>query len=270
MVKGRSTLGLVAWVCLLVLVLVVFGALGGGGLAGPPLAEPASWMAWAGQRGPGLVLFAVLRLVVLGLAWYLLAVSLIGIAARVVRVRRLVAAADLVTVPLVRRMLQGTLGVSLVTTSLGAVGTPAGASEQPPNIVEIRDGASEADDDWWRITEQDILGEPAATTTATPTPSVEPWVTRDAQPEAEAQEAPVEQEPAPGRWEVRAGEHFWSMAERVVGDALGREPTDEEVEPYWRVLVQENRSGLADPENPDLIYPGQVFTLPAAPGAGGG
>ena len=32
--------------------------------------------------------------------------------------------------------------------------------------------------------------------------------------------------------------------------------------PYWRVLIEANRDHLAVPGEPDLIYPGQVFTLP--------
>jgi len=39
-------------------------------------------------------------------------------------------------------------------------------------------------------------------------------------------------------------------------------PTDAEVEPYWRRLIDLNRSRLVDPGNPDLIFPTQVFDLP--------
>lgn len=284
MARGWQALGLVAWVCALVLVLVVFTALGRGALAGPLLTEPATWGAWAGQREPVVVLFAALRLVVLALGWYLLVVSLAGIAARVVRARRLVAVADLVTVPMVRRMLHGALGVSLATSSLSAMGTAALAGEQPPNVVEIHGDGEEADPDWWRITSEDIRGgatspasEPAPTPDPVPVaapaevmaqPPGEPWVTRDARPQAEAEAGG--RQVASGRWQVQAGEHFWSIAEQVVGESLGREPSEDEVESYWLALIRENRAGLADPENPDLIYPGQVFTLPAASSASGG
>jgi nucleoid-associated protein YgaU len=32
--------------------------------------------------------------------------------------------------------------------------------------------------------------------------------------------------------------------------------------PYWQSLVDANRATLADPENPDLLFSGQVLTLP--------
>ncbi len=45
----------------------------------------------------------------------------------------------------------------------------------------------------------------------------------------------------------------------------GALPSDAEVVPYWLSLIQANRSTLADEGNPDLVYPGQVFTLPPVP-----
>ena len=53
------------------------------------------------------------------------------------------------------------------------------------------------------------------------------------------------------------------MAEHVLRDALHREPTDAEVVPYWRELIAANRDRLRDRDNPDLVFPGQVFVLPA-------
>jgi len=64
---------------------------------------------------------------------------------------------------------------------------------------------------------------------------------------------------------VQPGEHLWVIAERTLARAWGRPPTDAEIEPYWRDLVAANRGVLADPANPDLVYPGQVFGLPAVP-----
>ncbi|MGH9179982.1 MAG: hypothetical protein ACRD0N_15730, partial [Acidimicrobiales bacterium] len=80
--------------------------------------------------------------------------------------------------------------------------------------------------------------------------------------------APVEPAPPPGTrtWEVRPGQHFWAVAERVLAEAWqGAAPTDAEVGPYWRTLVEANRSVLRDPDNPDLLFPGQVITVPPPP-----
>lgn len=63
-------------------------------------------------------------------------------------------------------------------------------------------------------------------------------------------------------WEVKAGEHFWAIAEHVVGLRSGPS-TQEQVREYWLRLIEANRQSLVEPGNPDLIMPGQVFVLPA-------
>lgn len=69
-------------------------------------------------------------------------------------------------------------------------------------------------------------------------------------------------------WTVRRGECFWSIADDALAHALGRAPSDAEVVPYWRAMIQANRHLLADPANADLIYPGQVFAVPPVPAPG--
>ena len=71
----------------------------------------------------------------------------------------------------------------------------------------------------------------------------------------------VRQEAAP-TWAVSADESFWTIAADVLHGELGRAPTDAEIDPYWRRLIEHNRDRLIDPANPDLIHPGQVFETP--------
>ena len=68
--------------------------------------------------------------------------------------------------------------------------------------------------------------------------------------------------PAPREWSVAPGDNFWAIAVSVLQHAWHRPPTDAEVVPYWHALIDRNRSRLRDPGNPDLIYPGQVLTIP--------
>ena len=75
-------------------------------------------------------------------------------------------------------------------------------------------------------------------------------------------------QPAPAgssahRWTVEPGQCFWSIAEAVLTEHLGRPPTDPEVVPYWRRLIEANRNELAHRDNPDLVFPGQRFAVPA-------
>ncbi len=62
---------------------------------------------------------------------------------------------------------------------------------------------------------------------------------------------------------VEAGTHLWGISSEVLEDALGREVSDEEVTPYWLATVEANRPFLVDPDNPDLLIPGQTIVLPA-------
>jgi nucleoid-associated protein YgaU len=63
-------------------------------------------------------------------------------------------------------------------------------------------------------------------------------------------------------WSVEPGESFWSIAVEVLADRWGRIPTDGEVGPYWRALVEANADRLVTGD-PDLLYAGQVLVLPA-------
>lgn len=64
---------------------------------------------------------------------------------------------------------------------------------------------------------------------------------------------------------VEPGDHFWAIAETTLAEAWGRAPSDSEITPFWADLVELNREALLPPEDPNLIYPEQQFTLPAIP-----
>ncbi len=255
----RRSLAVVAWVGLLTVVLVAFTALGSGPLAAPPVTDPGAWGSWAAQRDPAEILFALLRLVVIALAWYLLGVSVVGIAVRVLRISRLVRIADIVTVPAVRRLLQGALGLGLATAAVASVGGPGrahgGSAAAAVASVETDAGGAFLEGARLTMTPLGASGTSFATMRQVQPPSNAPWVVRDEPPQVVA-----------ATWEVQPGQHFWSIAEHTLQEAWGRAPSDQEVEGYWRALLAENRDVLADPSNPDLVYPGQVFTLPPLPG----
>ncbi len=87
-----------------------------------------------------------------------------------------------------------------------------------------------------------------------------------APPATEQPPAPPVHEPSPAvlprTVEVLRGESFWSIARREVTARLGRPATAEEVGPYWRDLIELNRSRLVDESDPNLLYPGQLLRLP--------
>src|SRR5688500_7360253 len=159
------------------------------------------------------------------------------------RAGALVRAVDAVTLPPVRRLVRAVLGVSVaagtfVGPASASAAAAAAASTDPPVPVMRRLG-----DD-----------APAVMHATTTLPAVEVAPPTPA-PEAAATE-----------WTVRPGDHFWRIAEDVLAARLHRAPTDGETDSYWRRLVTTNRDRLADRENPDLLFPGQVLLLPASSG----
>lgn len=70
--------------------------------------------------------------------------------------------------------------------------------------------------------------------------------------------------PEPRVHVVTVGEHFWSIAEATLR-AAAFDPDPSAVTRYWSDLVDANRDRLIDPDNPDLIVPGQRLVLPPLP-----
>ncbi|HWH35534.1 MAG TPA: hypothetical protein VNT56_09495 [Acidimicrobiales bacterium] len=257
---ARRLAGWSAWLAILLAVAAGGRALARGPLAPPPLGDPGSWASWAAARSPVEAAFAVLALVVVVLAWYLLMVTSLGALARLWGARRLVRVVDVLTLPVVRRSLHAAAGVTLVGSTVAGV---AGARVEPPlvTIAAVAGDEAGADDD------EDppvMRALPEDAPTGEGGPALAPG------PTGEPPAVPTSQGTgtAGAGWEVRAGDHLWSLAERALGqaagagDATGPPPGEAEVARYWLRLIEANTDRLADPTNPDLIFPGQVLVLP--------
>lgn len=121
---------LVGWAVFLAACLAGLHA-AGGSLSPPPLSEPHRLGQWLEQRRPAEAAVAVVRLVALGLAWYLAAVTAAGVLARATGAAGLMRAVDAVSVALVRRLVRGAVGLSLATTVAGGSGGLALAEPAP-------------------------------------------------------------------------------------------------------------------------------------------
>lgn len=244
---GRGPAPLVAWLLGLVAVLAGVARLGATpALSAPPLDRPGHLAAWATAREPVEAAFAVLRLTVGAAAAYLLAVTLLALLVRLVHAGRLATAVDLVTVPLVRRLVRGALGLGL------AGATAAGPlAAGPVSALSSRSAAGLVVPQW-----QGAPSPPVGDADGSP-PTME-----------RLDEAPVPGgAPASSEVTLAAGDHLWSTAERALASAWGRAPSDDEVAPFWRGLVAANRHRLPDPANPDLVLPGLTVVVPPAPPA---
>lgn len=280
--RGRAG-PLVAWVLGLAAATALLHAVGSGPLAPPPL-EPAGWMAWAQARDPLVATVAVLRMVALALSWYLVGTTAIGIVARLVCAARLVRVADALSVPGLRRLLQGALGVSLATAMVTA--TPPGASAQqlnPPIGISVTQAGEEASGAQAEVVQVDVGRDDAGDSSAPSSPQemrplplellqeigtepIDHTVGRGATVDAPAAgDLASGAEHASGADDhvVVSGESLWTIARDVLASRSEEAPTDGEVAGYWHRVIEANRDRLDDPDNPDLIFPGQSLTLPA-------
>ncbi|MFZ6003802.1 MAG: LysM peptidoglycan-binding domain-containing protein [Actinomycetota bacterium] len=218
----------------------------GRGLHSPPL---TSWRAasdWYVAVGPATATIAALRLVAIIVAsWLLLAASVELLACATARAGAR-ALADLIAPRSLQRVVHGLAGLSL-TAGLTATAPSAGTLAEPEQGVAAM-----------RLLEDQA--EPGSEGTATMRLAED----RPAKP-APAQPAPPAVLPHEDEVTVVPGDSLWSLAEEALVDAGGAEhrPSDVEVARYWRRVIETNRSALVDPSNPDLIYPGQIITLPS-------
>lgn len=212
-------------------------------LPAPPLAHPAQWPGWLEGRDPLVAAFSLLRLAALGGLWYLVLATLVGALLRLAGAGSLVRVADRMTIGPVRRMLAGSVSLGLAASGVVAVAAPA---LRAPVLAAQTSTTS-------------TIQVPPATVTMHrlgPAEAVAPVVV------APLPELPQVTTTAADRWTVKPGDCFWSIAERVLTERAGRAPSDAEIVPFWQRLIEANRAGLVQRDNPDLILPGQTFTIP--------
>lgn len=77
----------------------------------------------------------------------------------------------------------------------------------------------------------------------------------------------LEEEVHPDQVEVVKGDHLWKISGQRLENELGRAPSNGEISPYWREVIKVNLPRLRSGD-PDLIYPGEVVTLPDPYNAG--
>ncbi len=254
----------------------------------PALALPHGDLGtWLRDTPPTDALAAALRLVALaGAAWLLATTLLYALSCVVTRSHRRSAVrsglgrvAAGITLPAVRRLVDGALACALVTTA--AFGTrPALAATTPattvstttttttpaPVVLErpgptvpptVRDGRA------------DIASLPGPTPTTRPVAvAPAPATPAPVTPVTPVTPAPTTPPPAsPITHVVAPGEHLWAIAAERVAAASGRTARElraDEIAPYWRAVCDANRAGVRS-GNVNLIYPGEVVVLPALP-----
>ncbi len=259
MIRRSSILGAGAFAAAVTVHLV-----GGHLLSPPPPAEVASWFR---DTEPAIVAMTLMRLAVLATCWYVVvACGCVTVAAMVGRTLVL---ARLVPPMLLRigvgatatGLAMGVVAPALVPPGSGIATVAAPPSEATVTTAPTTTAQPPTDPPETPMAPTLVLIDPAPTDTTLPDPSitVAPAVSSPT-PVAEPvlADAPME------TWTVGPGDHLWSIAEETLLDRWGRPSTDSETTTYWRRLTDHNRDRLVDPDEPDLIYAGQILELPDA------
>lgn len=261
--------------------IVLLHHLGTGSLAAPPFASGPGRSAWLDARDPVTAGFALLRLAALVLAYHLAITSTVAASGHLLHRPGLVRAATAWTLPPFRSAVQRVVGLGLSATAALTTPVPAAVAAPPatatlaagPGTATLRAAGPEVTvlaprpDERTGVTLR-LAPPPATTGTATlevvaappePPPPPPGSAAVPAEPGPPDPGATVEAPPVAGTHHVRPGDHLWRLAERRLALVLGRAPTDDEVAPYWRRIVEANPQLI----DPDLLFPGDVVTLPA-------
>jgi hypothetical protein len=186
---------------------------------------------------PPVLLVGALRIGVVGLIAYLAVIATLALLARWSRGVRVEALTTLLTPTLLRRAATAFVGAAIALPAAASADEPAA---DPPVLLH-------------RLPDPEVS---PTTTTTVDVPEPAP---------TEATAVPDATVDAAATWTVAPGENFWAIARAVLSREWQRAPSNAEIVPYWRELIEINRDRLRDPANADLIYPAQEFTLPAPP-----
>lgn len=214
-----------------------------GPLPTPPMTSWAATQQWYERLGPAVAAMSGLRVVAMALAgWLTLSAGLqtLTLVAGGMRLRRL---ADLVAPRSLQRLVHGLAGLSL-TAGLALPAPSAGILDTPQAGVAVLRPVEAPGSGTATLRLVDPVGSeapPAVPAPAVPLPAV-------------SSEVVV----------VEPGDSLWSIAREALVDAGQPDPDDAVVTAYWQRLIEHNRHALVVPSNPDLIYAGQIVSLPTA------
>ena len=236
-------------------------------LAPPDLAEPGTWERWFVTVGPVVAVFTVGRILLLAVSalWAFTAVSLacasLGGPGRRVALL-MVGLLRRLHLPGNARMFALTVGLSVSAAALGACGAGSPSSASPPAPVLVNPAAGPV---------STVL---SPTSTAAPASSRAAPIRGSATaPPPRATSRPKPVAPAVpstpttmtgGLWVVRPGDDLWSIAAQTIQLRLGRQPDRAEIAAYWLEVIATNRNRLPRPDDPSLLYPGDLIELPAS------
>jgi len=184
------------------------------------------------------------RWIGLGLTVWLIITQLLYTVAVLTRTDWIIDVLRPVTLPIVKRI---AAGAATITISMSSVTAVAQIAPEPTTIAD-------------QVAEGHLRQE------ATPTPILQPLAEHDVEEPRVALDA-VGSYSAPLTWQVRPGDHLWSIAGEHLAIVLDRPPTRDEHRNYWVEVVEAARPIIRSGD-PNLIYPGEEIPMPPTIDAG--
>jgi len=244
-------------------------------------------LTWIEQADPADTIGASLRYVGLVLGYWVLITTALYYVSGLRQHRRRPRLVTLMTLPPIRRLVDRALATSLVltiaATPVGSLYAGESVSPEPPPVVFELDGdgipvphvgapvgTGSADGVTSNDEARSVGDQPANETDGhtgsndgaeptAPSPVAPPVVV--SAPTSTASEGDTDELPET-TFAVSPGDNLWTIAAGHLRASTESIPSEREIADYWRAVVAANRGTLRSGD-PNLIYPGEIVTLPA-------
>jgi len=256
-VAGLATLGL------------LFGAVAFLRWIGGPLGDPltnSSVSRIGAVPHPIALALSILRIAAFAACMYGIALTSATLAAILTRRPDLERLATSMAPPRLRRALVGLIGLGVLSSVASAPAGPQPVTVRTAPARHVTRATSAPDTTMPPApdtTAPDTTAPDTTTSTTVPPLTTSP-TTAPATAAGDRTTAPTDGE-LPNLWVMEPGDHLWRVASVALGRHLGRDALTSEVDSYWRAVIDLNRESLIDPDNPDLVFTGQVIELPPFP-----
>jgi len=198
-----------------------------------PSVDWSNLSSWLETVPPEDAVVALVRVAALATVGYLLASTALYVVASLTRVPALIRGASAITLPSLRRIVDGAFAASIAVAPMTlALGVEPAAAQQAPAPVNAYSPMPAGDG----------------------APSYEPTPAGGSTPLASARMRVVQ-----------PGDSLWTIATEHLASARNAPPaeiTDGDIAPVWRAIIELNVPTLASGD-PDLIYPGESIRLPS-------
>lgn len=233
--------------------------------------------AWSDGKTIDQLLPPIVLLVALVLAYWMLASTILTVLAAASRVPSFITATTRFTLPSVRRVVDGAMAASVLTTSIvGMLGASAAFAAEEPSATTGPTSTTLVDAQNNITSGGNVAADAGGGYFATPTLKVDPNAKAGAPaPTPSSTPAPTQQNPAKDTSQhhapaaaathvVKRGENLWTISRDHLADTKNTPASslsESDIRGYWVKVVKANKDTLRS-HDPHWIFPGETIKLP--------